>query len=405
MRTSAILTVIGVISLSWAQPDPDLAKLEKQRCPKPTEFAIVFSFGYAGDLMPKEDERFEQLLVRIKEGDFNTIHCTYTDKRLALCKKHGVKMMIDLLSEEHHHVYKSPDKAKAVCEKLRGDTTVWGYNIWNDRFAKTGEGRRRDVNTVRQWDPTHPAYSGTYRVEGMRHLENADILGYYDFHWKRGPDMLFPHLLQFAAWAKERDAYFYRWLEVDAGPAGKVNANRCLHSVNASVACGLKGVMWFLATELLDAKTLEWKPLGHDIARANLELASLGKEFMRLGQPVAIYATERTRGLDDKPVPAEKPALGPPGLEKHFFPNNSLIQPVRGEFLAGIFRDDEKRDYAFLVNHYAQADQTVELKATARTVELFDRFRRRWTPLATKQGQFELRLRAGAGELLRLEQP
>ena len=39
--------------------------LDKQRCPRPTEFALVFSRGYGGDDMPKEDEKFEALLVKI----------------------------------------------------------------------------------------------------------------------------------------------------------------------------------------------------------------------------------------------------------------------------------------------------------------------------------------------------
>jgi hypothetical protein len=34
--------------------------------------------------------------------------------------------MVDLLAEQHH-VYKSPEKAQALCEKLRNNPTVWGY--------------------------------------------------------------------------------------------------------------------------------------------------------------------------------------------------------------------------------------------------------------------------------------
>src|SRR4051812_3863346 len=102
--TTAALTLTSV-----ARADD----LDKQRCPKPTRFALVFSFGYASDLMPKDDARFEELLVKIKAAGFNTIHCTYTEKRLDLCKKHGILAMIDLLAPEHH-VYNSPDKAKAV---------------------------------------------------------------------------------------------------------------------------------------------------------------------------------------------------------------------------------------------------------------------------------------------------
>jgi hypothetical protein len=147
---AAVGLILGSPCAAPAQaPDPDLTKLEKQRCPKPAEFAIVFSLGYAGDHLPQDDAAFEQLLKRIMEGGFNTVHCTYTAKRLELCHKVGVKMMVDLLAEQHH-VYKSADKARAVCEALRNQPDVWGYNIWNDNFGKSGEGRRRDVNAVRQ---------------------------------------------------------------------------------------------------------------------------------------------------------------------------------------------------------------------------------------------------------------
>ena len=115
---------------------------------KPSEFALIFSFGYAADHMPKEDARFDDLLIKLKAAHFNVVHCPYTEKRLELCKKHGVKMMVDLLVDEHH-VYKNADKAKELCEKLRNHPDIWGYNIWNDPFGKSVEGRKRDINSVR----------------------------------------------------------------------------------------------------------------------------------------------------------------------------------------------------------------------------------------------------------------
>ena len=65
---------------------------ERQRAPKPSAVALVFSAGYAGDHLPKDDARFEKLLIAIKAGGFNTVHTTYTKARVALCKKHGVKL-------------------------------------------------------------------------------------------------------------------------------------------------------------------------------------------------------------------------------------------------------------------------------------------------------------------------
>src|SRR5438128_2204949 len=83
--------------------------------------------------------------------------------------------------------------------------------------------------------------SGTYRTIGIGHIPNADILGYYDFHWKRGIGQHFSHLLTFSNLARENDAGYYSWLSATSGQAGKGNFNRNLYSVNTGMACGLKG--------------------------------------------------------------------------------------------------------------------------------------------------------------------
>jgi hypothetical protein len=386
----------------WGEPaEPDRARLEKQRCPKPTEFASIFSFGYASDLMPPEDDRFEDLLKKLKDGGFNVVHCTYTEKRLALCKKHGMRMMVDLLADVHH-VYKTPDKAEAVCRKLRDNADVWGYNIWNDPFGKASEGRRRDINNVREWDPTHPAFCGTYRTAGMSHLVNADVIGYYDFHWKRGLDQHFSHLLAYSGWARERDAWFCAWLSVTSGQAGKGNFNRCLWSANTSIACGLKGALWFLGTDMMDRKTQEWTDAGRDIIRVNKEIMPLRRELARIGNPSAIYSTAVTKTANDTALPGDRKEAMPPGLDKNAFPKDFWIQPTAGEFLMGVFRIDGKRDAVFVANHNAYAGQKVGLLMAERikTCELFDRKSGRWHSLEIKGGAIAFDLPPGGGELL-----
>lgn len=386
------------------QADEDLEKLEKQRCPKPAEFAIVFSFGYAGDDMPKEAEKLESLLKKIKEGGFNTIHCTYSPARLELCKKHKVKMMVHLLADEHH-VYKSPEKAKEVCEKLRDNPDVWGYNIWNDTFAKTGAGRRRDVNSVRKWDPTHPAYSGTYRTAGMSGLTNADLIGYYDFHWKRGIGQHFPHLLAFEKWAHDRDAWFYTWLATTSGIPGKGNYNRSLYSANTLIACGGKGILWFLGTEMMKRETQEWTEVGRDIVKVNQQIHPLAKEIASVGNPVAIYSTPITKTPNNEALPDKKAEMLPGGLEKQAVPKDFWLQPVSGEFVFGVFKGGAKREVVFLANHNAYQEQKVVMKVVGgKTGALFRREETKWEKLGIKDGMLRFNLEPGGGELLRFEE-
>jgi hypothetical protein len=392
-----MLATLILVPTLLAQPDP--AKLEKQRCPKPTEFALVFSHGYVGDKMPKDDASFEDLLKKIKAADFNVIHCPYTDKRLELCKKHGIKMMVDLLFAEHH-IYQNPEKAKALCEKLKGNPDVWGYNIWNDNFGKTVEGRKRDINNVRTWDPTHPAFSGTYRANGMNGLTNPDIFGYYDFHWKRGTKYHFPHMLAYSNWAKERDAWFYTWLSATSGLSGKGNYNRSLWSANTGIACGLKGIMWFLGDDLM--KNNEWTENGQDIIKVHREIAPLRKELVKLQNPTAIYTTAITKTMNNDPVPDMKKNVYPVGLESRAFPADFWLQPSRGEFIVGVCQDDQKRDCVFVANNNAYAEQQAVLKfAREGKVEIFNRKESRWQPAELREGAVQITLTPGGGELLR----
>jgi hypothetical protein len=394
---ASMIPVMACIGLA-AEPD----KRDKQR-PRPTRFASVFSFGYAGDSMPKEDDRFEKFVEKVKEAGFNTIHCTYTDKRLELCKKHGVQIMIDLLAPDHH-VYKNTDKAKALCEKLRGNADVWGYNIWNDPFGKAGRGRRRDIQNVRAWDPTHPAFCGTYRTSGLKYLAEADVPGYYDFHWKRGIDKHFPHLLAFTNLTRQRDGGFYAWLSVTSGRAGKGNFNRNLYSANTSIACGLKGILWFLGSGMMDAKSQKWTAAGQDVLKVNREIMPLGPEIMKLGSPTAVYSTPLTRTANNKLVADNKPIL-PPGLGKNAFSKEFWIQPAGGEFLLGLFTDADKRTVCFLANHNAYAEQAVVLKLGRKVrVSRFNANKAEWEPVKVADGAVSLRLAEASGALLRFEE-
>lgn len=409
-RRGVATACLTVIALAWARTPvrgdeaaDEAARLaiEKQRCPVPERFAIVWSYGYGGETMPTEAAAFEKLVAKIKEAGFNTIHCIVTDERLAACRKHDVKIMVDLLAAaENSHVYKTPQEAEALCRRLKGDDAIWGYNIWNERFGKQGAGRVRDYLNVRSWDPTHPCYCGTYRVEHIRYLANCDMAGYYDYHWHRGTAQHFPHLMAYSTLARDNRIAFGRWVEDAPGEPGRDFIGRGLYTANTSIACGLKTMLYFLARGYLD-EAGEWTPAGRDVAQVNAQLAPLAAEIMKIGNPVAVHSTPITRTLANEEMP--QPAM-PPGLEGREFPADFWLRPTGGEFVAGIFAHPEAKHAVFVANHnaYAPQDVVLELRGDAGKPSIFDRATG-WKPLTIEGAAVRVKLPPGGGEMLKFD--
>ncbi len=368
-------------------------EMKSVRVPVPTEFASIFTFGYMNDVMPKSDEQFEKLLVKIKEGGFNVVHCAYTDKRLELCRKHGVKMMIDLLCPPHRF-FTNRENVKALCIKLRNDSAVWGYNLWNDRFGPHGPGLNQRMVRIRTWDPTHPTFAGTYCTSGIKHLKDTDCFGYYDYHWTRGRHKNFLYLTIYRYWAMRRKAIFCRWVKVNSGKGRDQIYRRNLYTINTSIACGLKGALWFLGQNMLKGKTPTWTAAGQGVSQVNREVMPLRTWIMKIDNPIALSSTTVRAKSGKAVVPKSLPG----------FPKDFWLQPEAGEFLMGAFQDKQKRDYVFLANHSTDAAQDVKLKSARPVgVELFDRKEEKWRPLEVKDGQFTFKLPPAAGELLRFE--
>ena len=110
--------------------------------PPPKKFAFTLNNGYGeGDKFPTDPAVFENLLINMKKAGFNAIYCVYKDWRLPLCEKHGVKMMIDVLAWHEGaltDIRRNEEQRatiKAICEKVRGNDAVWGYNIWNEKMS------------------------------------------------------------------------------------------------------------------------------------------------------------------------------------------------------------------------------------------------------------------------------
>lgn len=378
--------------------------------PRPDQFHSVFSFGYGGDDFPDDPEQFEALVRRIGgEGRFSAVLCGYTEERARICEAHGLRIMVDLL-HPGHHVYRAPEAAAALLGRLREQpaSPVMGYHLWSDRIGGSTDGRVRDIRHVRQWDPTRPAYSASYRSDSLGRLAaSADIFGWYDFHWKRGIDRRFPQLLQAWQFAREHDAVFYELLSTDSGRPGAGNFNRSLWSVNTGIACGMKGCLWFIGSRQMNPRTGEWTGYGLDINRVNAEIMPLRHELMRIGTPVAVYSTPVTMDMNNRPVAAaaDGAAVYPAGLGNHPFPTGSAVQAEAGEFLMGVFEPDNGGGpmYLFIANHNAYAEQEIRLRCHGFSgAEIFDRETGNWRPLPLERGQLGLQLSAAGGELLRL---
>jgi serine/threonine protein kinase len=379
-------------------------KADRLRAPKPTEFASIFALDR--NHLPEDDDTFDRIVQKLKAANFNVIYCAYSDARLNVCKKHDIKLMVDLLEPEHH-VSKSPDAAKMLCNKLRGEPAVWGYNIWNDPIGNTATLRRRDIANVREWDPTHPMFCGTERTADMEDITNADAIGFYDYHWKQDRDKHFTHLVRFASWANERDALVMRWVGAETGTPGAGNMKRARYTHSTSIACGVKGVMWFIGNRQINLKTLELTQLGKDAAEVNRCVVPLRTEIMKIGNPIAIYSTEITRTANNEALPDGKKSMMPPGLEQNSFPSYFWVEPTSGEFVCGVFKDrsdEASPDRLVIANHNAFLPQDVVLTLTTpHKVWIFSRTSAKWEPLKVQDGTVGFRLAAGGGELLKFE--
>lgn len=394
----ALLSLIGiaiVVSPEGRAEEAGLRKLDT--------YLAIFINGYGNDPLPKEPVQFEKLLEVISgEGHFNAILCTYSPEREKLCKKHGLRMVVDLLDTPH--VYKDPVGCEKLLESLRGNPTIAAYHLWSDRFGSQGEGRARDIDNVQKWDPSHPTFAGTYKSDGMQYLAKSDIISFYDFHWKRGPHKNFQNLINGWKTAQAHDSRLGRYCSSDPGRPGIGNYNRMLSTQTTSIACGLRASMWHIGSRIMDMNSFTLNQYGKDLAKVNEWLKPMCSEIAKLGLPSAIYSTRWTRDLKNDAV--ESPdgmGIMPPGLENHAFPPDYWIQPTAGEFVMGISKyADTKHEAAFFANHNAYVEQDVALKVNrGGKVRIFDRQTGSYQDAAVKNGIVTFKLEpAGAAILL-----
>jgi hypothetical protein len=401
---AGLVALAGVLGVR-AQGVPDPAR----NLPD-DEMALVFSMGYAGDLLPQEPEAFDAVMKTVAEAGYNTVLASYEDWRLPILEKHGLKLMVDML-DERHHIYRNLEGAEGLARSLVGEDRIWGYHLFSDTASTIVPGRQRDIDMLRSWDPGHPTFVGTQQhVKGtLRQMTSPDVVGYYDYHWTRDRGTHFPNLEFFGDYADEKDAFLYRWIQVDPGLAGKGNPNRIRYTVFSSMARGLKGVMWFLGSRLIDTRSWQWNQFGLDVASVNHDVLPLAAVFAPL-RHVATWSTRQTVNANNDPRGAEEPPI-PPGLDA--IPEDFWVQVESGEVILGQFRHPDETDetgargeagrYVFVANHNAYVAQalTMTLAVDVARVEWFDRAVGAWVDLDPSEGRVGLEILPGNGELLR----
>ncbi len=388
MNAARILFMVALLLLG-------LCPLKAER--RPQEFAIIFNMGYSKDALPQDRGAFEKLVQATRSAGYNVVLCKHEDWREEICAKHGVKMMVDLLIGDHH-VYQNPEGAEKLCRSLRGSETVYAYHLWSDGIGGRIEGRSRDVKNVHDWDPDHATYVGSKSGREIGELKPADLIGFYDFHWKRGG--LWSHLVRMKDAAHKSGAPFLKYTDGAPGRVGVGNYNRVLYTISQSVAFGMKGYLFHHTGGEIDTGTWEWKTLGEDLAKVNAQFTKLGPELMKLGQPTAVYSSPVTKTAKNRPTEAG-PAV-PAGLGA--VPEDCWFQIGAGEALVGVFQDAKKRDALVFANHNAYQTQEMELEfdpaAGVRAAVQLDRETGKWQKLPLADGKIKFEIAAAAAELV-----
>lgn len=390
-RSTVILAFLAALGLTASSLQADPAKLKR----RPAEFGIIFQMGYGGDNCPTEPAAFEKLLEALKEAHYNVILCRHEPWREELCKKHGLKMMVDLLAGDHH-VYKSPEGAEKLCTSLRESPNIYAYHLWSDKMGGTVAGRNRDIDNVHKWDPNHATYVGDYNAREIGGLTDPDLVGYYDFHWKRGG--LWSHLTRAREVAVKADTFFLKYTDGAPGQVGVGNYNRVLYTLSMSIAFGLKGYTFHHTGGEIDKNTWKWSTLGEDLSKVNAVIAPLGPELMKLGNSKALYSTPITMDAKNRPTGTD-PAV-PEGLGG--IPAESRFMVLSGEVVVGVYEDAKGREALLLANHNAYEPQKVELmlEGAVLGVARFDREAKDWNQLPLSDGKVTVEVLPASLELL-----
>jgi hypothetical protein len=385
-----------LVSPAWSAPPEaptgaDKGTPEKIDAPPalPKDFAYTFSMPYGqADEFPRDEKEFDRMLGLLKSAGYNTVHCPYEPWRVPLFKKHGMKMMIDVLAwkppiEADIRRPSQRPKVKAMCLKIKGSDAIWGYNLWNERLDWCGNFKFLDgwVRMIRTWDPTHPIWVGTYRYLYCEHFPtHQGVCAWYDYHWSRGFGWNLHMLNFYRKIAAKRRSVMGKWMLIH-------DYNRNLYTLNTSIAHGVKVVLWFIGGPYAPREkdlSKRWSEKSH-LVRIGRHMQPLYKLIGEIGLPENVYATPTRRRADTN---KDKK----PGMEANTtpFPKDYWLQFSQGEVLAGIFKHPDGSQIAYVCNQNAWAWQGAVMdvrqeKGKEIVVSRFNRKTAKWDALGARE--------------------
>jgi len=373
-----------------------------------TELAITLKLT-SDDAMPAngvpltdDPAIFEKLVVHAKQAGYNTLYCAFRDYRLELCRKHGVKLMIDVLAGDAatRTDIRQPaqrEKLRKICEKLQGDNAVWGYNLCHgplDRFAPEGsDAINQCLALLRTWDSSHPVWVASSAYPPLDKIQGtAGVLACVANPADRDLESCDQTLAEGFALSQTRIDVLGRTF-VSNG-----DGRRLRYAINTSLASGVKAIYWTDAGPL-NAQTGELDA-SHPLLSLLREIGPLAHEIAEIDRPQAVYATSKALGDAPKMPGTETRHLSP-------IPVDCWAQVVSGEAIVGFFKYDSGYEALLVANRSAQRPQRMvfEVNAsgdTAPSVELLNRKTGQWDKLTVNNNRFEFNVTPGGGELLRL---
>ncbi len=312
----------------------------------------------------------------------------------------GVRLLVGRIGLDPSVLRKKEerDRVASTLAGLRRDPALWGYLLTRPALEPELEGVGLVADFLRRHDPDHPLLVPLVACDGFvgpaletphyaRYLEKffaavkPAVLYIIHLPFRRvGPPPLYFENLELIRKASlSRGVPFLVTIRCAEMPGMEaVSEARLRWLANTALAYGAKGIVWLgyygrgamVTPEGFETKAYRW------VATLNRNLQALGGQLFGL-TPTAVYHVGQ--------VPSGATRL----------PTHGLLGGIEGgEFVVGMFRDPEGRDYCLIVNksHQRSVVARVTINVPCRSVEWYDPRARRWEPMAAVADRFQTRL-------------